>query len=393
MAADRRKKGGKPRRPTAPKAAPADSVAAVAEGPAPLAEPAAAPPGKIALNYEHWSTLPPLLAQLRLSLLVSTYQAGQVIVISAAEGKLAMRLHNFDRAMGLAVRPGALAVGSRNQVWYLRAAPDIAPKVEPPGTHDGCYLARSAHFTGEIMVHEMAWSGTTLWVVNTLFSCLCTLDDRFSFVPRWRPPFVSALASEDRCHLNGLAMQDGSPRYVTALSQTDTPGGWREGKASGGCVIEVTSGRVVARGFAMPHSPRLHQGHLLVLDSGRGRLLHLDPANGTASELAQLPGYPRGMATYGRFAFIGLSRIRETATFGGLPLSEDGRELKCGVAVVDLNARRIVSLLDFKTGVEEIFDVQLLPMRMPVLSGPRPDRDEAKALWVVPPPDKTPALG
>jgi uncharacterized protein (TIGR03032 family) len=304
-----------------------------------------------------------------------------------------MHLHNFDRAMGMAVRPRCVAVGSRNQVWYLRAAPDIAPRVEPVGQHDGCFLARSAHFTGEIMIHEMAWSGANLWVVNTLFSCLCTLDDRFSFVPRWRPPFVTDLAAEDRCHLNGMAMEEGAPRYVTALSETNAPGGWREGKASGGCVIDVKSGHIVARGFAMPHSPRLHQGHLLVLDSGRGRLLHLDTANGSATELAQLPGYPRGMATFGRFAFIGLSRIRETATFGGLPLSADGRELKCGVAVVDLNAHKIVALLDFKSGVEEIFDVQLLPMRLPVISGPRPDRDEAKALWVVPPPDETPPLG
>ena len=90
-------------------------------------------------------------------------------------------------------------------------APDIAPRVEPAGQHDACYLPRSCHVTGNIGVHELAWAGDELWVVNTRFSCLCTLDPDYSFVPRWRPPFVSALAAEDRCHLNGLAVADGGP--------------------------------------------------------------------------------------------------------------------------------------------------------------------------------------
>ena len=53
--------------------------------------------------------------------------------------------------------------------------------------------------------------------MNTLFSCLAGLDSRYSFVPRWRPPFISALAAEDRCHLNGLAMVDGdAPAFLVA---------------------------------------------------------------------------------------------------------------------------------------------------------------------------------
>ena len=54
-----------------------------------------------------------------------------------------------------------------------------------------------------------------------------------------RPPFISAYAAEDRCHLNGLAIVDGQPRYVTALGQSDTRGGWRAGKSNGGIVMSV----------------------------------------------------------------------------------------------------------------------------------------------------------
>src|SRR5262245_1138065 len=180
------------------------------------------------VRHEYTRTLPALLNQLGVSLLVSTYQAGKVVAVGVAEGELTLSYHNFERAMGLAVGPDRIGVGARAQVWFLRSAPDLARRVEPAGRHDACFLTRSSHFTGEIQAHELAWSGEELWLVNTAFGCLCTLDDRLSFVPRWRPPFITALAAEDRCHLNGLAMAPGergvsAPRYVTALGETDTP--------------------------------------------------------------------------------------------------------------------------------------------------------------------------
>jgi uncharacterized protein (TIGR03032 family) len=146
-----------------------------------------------------------------------------------------------------------------------------------------------------------------LWIVNTRFSCLCTLHPDYSFVPRWRPPFVTALAAEDRCHLNGLAMVDGRPQYMTALGETDTPGGWRENKPHGGCLIDLPSGETVCRGLSMPHSPRWHDGRLWLLESGTGRLALVDLAAGRCRPVAELPGFARGLALVGPYAFIGLS--------------------------------------------------------------------------------------
>ena len=162
-------------------------------------------------------------------------------------------------------------------------------------------------------------------------------------MPRWLPPFVSSLAAEDRCHLNGLAMEDGRPRYVTAMSETDTPQGWRPGKATGGCLIDVPSGATVARGLAMPHSPRVHQGRIWLLDSGRGRLVTVDPKTGSAEVVCELPGYARGLALVGPLALVGLSKIRETSTFGGVPVADRRDKLKCGVAIVELGSGRQVS--------------------------------------------------
>ena len=337
------------------------------------------------VKYKHSTDLPALLSHLGVSLLVSTYQAGKLAVIHAAEGRLALKFLNFDQPMGMAVSPQRIAVGSRRQVWFLTGAPDIAPRLAPSGTHDACFLARSCHVTGEIHGHDMDWVGDELWVVNTLFSCLCTLGGDHSFVPRWKPPFITALAAEDRCHLNGLAIVDGRPKYVTALGQTDTPGGWRPGKAEGGCLLDVVSGATVARGFCMPHSPRAHGGRLWLLDSGRGRLAVVEPG-GRSEAVAELPGYTRGLAFSGPYAFVGLSRIRDTSTFGGVPIAERRQELKCGVWAVDCRTGRVLGFLEFKSGVEEIFDVQVLAgVRSPVVQGPFPAEDGDNTIWTAPP--------
>jgi uncharacterized protein (TIGR03032 family) len=315
-----------------------------------------------------------LLQELGASLLVTTYQANKLLAVRAEGDGLSTLVRTFERPMGLAVRGDRLALGCRDQIWEFRNAPDIASQIDPLGTHDACYLPRSSHVTGDIGIHEVAWAkspfslggrmaggeGEELWMVNTRFSCLCTLDPKYSFVPRWRPPFVSALAAEDRCHLNGLAIVDGHPKFVTALGETDTASGWRAQKARGGCVIEIGSGQIISRGLSMPHSPRWHNGRLWLLESGTGRLFVIDPVTGYWETIAELPGFARGLAMCGRFAFIGLSKIRATSAMDGVPLAERRDELKCGVAVVDLVAGRICAMLEFQTAVEEIFDVQLL---------------------------------
>jgi uncharacterized protein (TIGR03032 family) len=263
-----------------------------------------------------------------------------------------------------------LAIGTRKEIWFLRNAPDIAPRIEPVGQHDACFLPRSSHVTGDIGIHEVAWPRDELWIVSTRFSCLATLSPDYSFVPRWRPPFVTALAAEDRCHLNGLAVVDGRPGYVTALGETDTKDGWRANKPQGGCLMDVRSSEVISRGLSMPHSPRWHDGRLWLLESGTGQLVVADPATGRCQGIAELPGFARGLALAGPYAFVGLSKIRKTSAMDGVPLAQRREQLKCGVAVVDLRSGQVIALLEFLSAVEEIFDVQLLPgLRFPEVIG------------------------
>jgi len=305
-----------------------------------------------------------ILKQTGVSLVVSTYQAGKVILVryDPETGTVNTHFRAFAKPMGIAVDATRLTIGGTNTVWYYRNMPAVARKLEPAGKHDAAYLPRRIHVTGDIDIHEMAWSADgELWLVNTRFGCLCTLDADHSFYPRWRPPFISQLAPEDRCHLNGLAMLNGRPQFVTALGETDTRGGWRETKAGGGLLMEVPTRATLLRGLSMPHSPRWYDNKLWFLESGEGSIALADARRGAWRTVAQLPGFTRGLDFFGPLAFIGLSQVRESATFSGIPLVERLTERTCGVWVVDLRDGRTLGFLRFEEGVQEIFAVQVLP--------------------------------
>jgi uncharacterized protein (TIGR03032 family) len=329
------------------------------------------------LRSVHTATFAEILEHFGFSLLVTTYQAGKLVILRADRGVINTHLRSFPKPMGVAFRDGRLAIGTAREVWEYHNVPAAAARLLPEAKHDVCFLPRLCHVTGEILIHEMTWtyplqdskaneSDCDLCFANTRFSCLCTLDREHSFVPRWRPPFVTALAPEDRCHLNGLGLVDGRVRYVTALGATDTPGGWRANKRDGGVLLEVPSGEVLARGLSMPHSPRWHQGRLWLLESGTGTIGTVDLSAGRYEPIATVPGFSRGLDFFGDLAFIGLSQVRESA-FSGIPLTERLTERTCGVWVVNVATSRTVAFLKFEDAVEEIFAVQVLPARFPEL--------------------------
>lgn len=341
------------------------------------------------VRCSHSESFAALLAQLRLSLLISTYQTGHLVTVSARDGRLRLAFSQFERAMGIAVKPGTIAVCARKEVWFLRNAPDIATRLPGGESHDACFLARTSHFTDDLQGHEAAWitganGAAEFWIVNTLFSCLCALHPHYSFAPRWRPPFISALRPEDRCHLNGLAVVDGQPRYATALAETDRPSGWRAIKHNSGCLIEVPGGRVLARGLCLPHSPRVDGERVFFLRSGEADLAMADRRTGHVTRVASVPGVARGLALYGGYAFVGISKARPTLQ--GVPVTAERDKLRCGVWVVDLQSGAIAAQLEFNTGVEEVFDVQVLPgILAPYVSGPEAEKDVGQPLWTVPP--------
>jgi uncharacterized protein (TIGR03032 family) len=320
------------------------------------------------LRSSHTASFPQALRQLGISLAITTYQAGRLVLLRADEGLLNTHFRTFPRPMGIAVRSGRLAVGLQLNIAEFHNMPAVAPRLEPRNKHDACFMPRTVHHTGDIGIHEMAWTGDELWFVNTEFSCLCTRSDMYSFVPRWRPEFVTALTPEDRCHLNGLGVSDGRVRYVTALGRTDSPGGWRENKRDGGLLIDVERNGVVADHLSMPHSPRVYDNKVWILESGTGSIGTVHLESGRYESLAEFPGFTRGLAFYGPLAFIGLSKVRESAIFSDFPLVERIEERTCGVWVMDIRNFQTVAWVRFEGDVEEIFGVEILPdMRFPEL--------------------------
>lgn len=330
------------------------------------------------LRSVHTASFAQILERFGISVLVTTYQAGKLMILRSDGGVVNTHFRNFSKPMGLALAGNRLAIGTAREVVEYLNVPEVAPKLEPAAKHDACFLPRFGLATGEVLMHEMAWVRTPpgarlpketaeVCFVNTRFSCLCTLDPMFSFVPRWRPPFVTALSPEDRCHLNGMGVVDGAVRYVSALGETDSVGGWRENKKNGGILMEVPSGRVLARGLSMPHSPRWHRDELWLLESGTGSIGVVDRASGRYESIAEVPGFTRGLDFWGDLAFIGLSQVRESAVFSGIPLTERLSERTCGVWVIELTTGRTVAFLKFEDAVQEIFAVQVVPHRFPDL--------------------------
>ncbi len=317
------------------------------------------------------------MAEQRASFLLTTYQAGKFFQIGLQpDGRLSVFERTFNRCMGLHATAQTLWMSTLFQLWRFESA------LEPGRTHDGydaLYVPRLAYTTGDLDVHDIGVdaAGRPLFV-NTLFGCIARPSETASFVPVWKPPFVSRLAAEDRCHLNGLAMGDGRPRYVTAVSRSDVADGWRDRRADGGVVVDVETNAIVCEGLSMPHSPRLHDGRLWILNSGSGEFGHVDLARGRFEAVAFLPGYLRGLAFHGPFAIVGLSTCRENRTFAGLPLdaalaSRDA-EPRCGLAVVDLRTGDAVHWLRIEGLVKELYDVAVLAgIRRPMALGFKTD--------------------
>jgi len=321
------------------------------------------------------------LSSNRLSFACSSYQTGRLLLVGSHEdGAVSVNQSRFDRVMGLYWRPGRLYVAAKSAIWRLENI--LRPGERANGVHDLLLSPRNAQQTGDLDIHEIGINASgQSFFVNTSFSCLATTDPVHSFREVWRPSFISQLAPEDRCHLNGVAFDDdGVPAYVTAASRSDIVGGWREHRADGGVIIDVKTNDVVVEGLSMPHSPRLAGGELIFLESGRGWIVGLDLKTGARRDIAFCPGFLRGLTIHNGHALVTVSQPRE-AGFKGLALEGElasrGASAWCGVLVVQLSTGGIVEWMRFQAPVTEMFDVVAMPgVRCPMVI--TPDSPEAE---------------
>ncbi|BAQ65000.1 TIGR03032 family protein [Geminocystis sp. NIES-3709] len=313
-------------------------------------------------NFIDW------LQSQQISLSFTTYQSSRLMFLGVNnEGGISGFERVFDRAMGLYSTCERIYLSSRYQIWQLD---NVLESGQLYQGYDRLYIPRIAYTTGDIDIHDLvidtsANSSKIIFISSTL-NCIATVSDRHSCLPLWKPSFISSLTNEDRCHLNGLALVDGKPRYVTACSRSDVVDGWRDRRDNGGCVIDITTNEIIATGLSMPHSPRWYQGKLWVLNSGTGYFGYIDQKQGIFQPVTFCPGFLRGLAFIDNYAIVGLSKPRGgDKTFSGLTLETNltgkDAEPRCGLMVIDLQKGEITDWVRLEGEVTELYDIQILP--------------------------------
>lgn len=312
------------------------------------------------------------MAEQRISLGFSTYQAGKLFLIGLQpDGRLSIYERTFSRCMGLAVSPDArqLWMATQYQLWRLDNF--VPPGGTTPDGFDALYVPTTGYTTGDIDTHDIVLPKDSPPVfAATTFNSLATLSEGHSFRPIWKPPFISATVPEDRCHLNGLAgdPETGTPAYATMVSKSDVSDGWRDRRNDGGLLMDVRTDEIVCEGLSMPHSPRVHAefpGRVWLLNAGTGFFGYADINTGSFTEVAFVPGFARGMAFVGRYAVVGVSAARENRTFQGLSLDENLRsrdaEPRCSLQIINMDTGATEHWIRIEGVVHELYDAIALP--------------------------------
>ena len=329
-------------------------------------------------HISYTAGLPKFFLDHKFSIIISTYQAGRVITIGSTDGLELFQVPiSIKKPMGIAIQDSKLAIAGLEDLTFYSNNEDIAKRIKlNEKQFDDVYVQRSEYNTSTIDIHDIDFGDGVLWGVNTLFSCLCTFDINYNFRPKWKPPFIDALAPEDRCHLNGMAFDQKTnlPKFVTALSSTNHREGWREDKMGGGVLMEVPSGRIVLEGLAMPHSPRIINNELYLLESGTGKLLLVDTEKNSSEIICDFGCFIRGMNVFKEYLIIGKSKIRSTSNdFKDLAVNENSNF--AGVIIFDLKNRSVIGEINYETTVEEIFDVNIFPnVRKPLVLGNKSEK-------------------
>lgn len=328
-------------------------------------------------SMQYSSNVPKLLMDLGCSIGLSTYQAGKVIIVSPKNDSQLIQLpRNFDKAMGIHLQNNKLLIATKDEVLVLTNSFNLAKHYPPkPNTYDGLFIPRAAYFTGQLDIHDIAWGNNDeIYAVNTFFSSIIKINHNYSFTPIWSPPFITELASEDRCHLNGMAIKNGKPKYVSAFNTGNSPRSWKENITQTGIIMDIENNSFIAQNLPMPHSPRIFDDQLYILLSATGDLAQIGTKTKDIKPILNLGGFVRGMDKHGDYLFVGISKIREkSSTFSKLPILQKTKH--AAIKIIHLPSAQLVGEIVYLSSVEEIYDVHILPnlIRPNILNTERPE--------------------
>lgn len=304
---------------------------------------------------------PKVLEELDGTIILTTYQTGKVIFLSTKDGKLTQLVREFDRPMGVSFHGELMAMALRTNITVFKNSKSLAktyPKKE--NVYDSLYYPTAINITSYIDTHDITFSQSGLVGVNTSYSCLVKVDGQNSFEPIWFPPFIKEFASGDACHLNGVCVDENSDlRYITAFAKSTEPGGWRLNKLTTGILYDIKEQKYLCEDLPMPHSPRVYKDELYVLLSASEELVKVDRVTGEKELITKIDGFIRGLSFYKNYAFIGVSKLRKSHTFGDLPIAK--KRLYAGCVIVDLTTKEKVAEVFYDDALEEVYDVAFIP--------------------------------
>ena len=310
------------------------------------------------LSYHRDTAFAETLAKIGGTLIISSSKNNKLIFISSyAKDRIGMLSKDFEQPSGIAINGDRLALATKHQVTEYQNVPALAKAM--PKRHsklDHCFVPRVNYFTGDSDIHDLHYGQEGLLAVNTAYSCLVKITADYSFQPIWKPYFIDKLEYSDRCHLNGLALSEGQPLYISALGYGNQAASWKETLPNGGILMHIPSNSIILNNLPVPHTPRLYEGKLFALLSAKGTLICIDPERSSYDVVCKIQGFVRGMYLHQGYAIIATSQIRKkSSSFGKIPF----HNTKAGLTIVQLDSGQIVGRLDFE-GVEEIYDVQHL---------------------------------
>ncbi|WP_320033518.1 TIGR03032 family protein [Halarcobacter sp.] len=301
-----------------------------------------------------------ILHELNSTLVISTYQAEKVIFLSAQSSNQLIQLpRTFTSPMGLAYDRNKLAIATKTNIITLSSI-EKQVLLKKQNKYDAYFIPTASFYTGYSHLHDIAFGKDKLFAVNTNFSIVGTVNIDFNFTPYWKPNFIKNINGGDQCHLNGLAMENGEPGYVTAFSTTDEPKGWKNTDFKQGVLINVKTNKIVQKNLNIPHSPRFYKNKIYFLESAKSKLNEYNPMTGETTTVIELNGFARGMDIIEDIAFIGISKIRPSSSIFN-NLKYENNDYYAGVVAVNLQTKKIVGKIEYLNDVNEIYDIKILP--------------------------------
>jgi uncharacterized protein (TIGR03032 family) len=264
------------------------------------------------LPYIYTNSFTEILKQEKISLIISSNKTDQIIIIKADQDILNLTSHIYNQPTAIAFNNEnennnqKLAIATNREIWELGNFPETAKKLEPLGKYDACFVPKNIQVTGNINVLDMGYIKGELWLINNRFSCLCTLDSNYSFIPRWNADFINKKYGKNISYLNGLAMENNRPKYITSLAESDYINNNINPNINSGIIIDIETDNIILENLSLPNFPRFYQGKLWFLESGKGHLSYYDFQSQKQVIIAQLPCLTTGLDFAGNFAFIGL---------------------------------------------------------------------------------------